>query len=226
MEPARPRAATDFVQRSTLRTARGRAGSNIAASKSTRENQMNSPELAVSMVRWPKQINQFHPAQNRGESAKHADQNVPRRDMDQTAPQQKQSFVAKSRKRREATEQTGKQKQAHGWRKEIVVFGQRSNHTNDKATEHVDAQSAQRELPRLGVVQNEAAEFVASDGTDRTAESNDKNLFYSEHQTSCFVTGVISSLRGFSFSEERQTPLPSRRVPDSTCPATLLPILF
>ena len=186
----------------------------------------DSAELRASMVLRPKDINQLHPAKNRDNPANYAEQSVPGCDMDQTAPQQKESFVTKSRKGGESAEQTGEQKQAHRWRKEIVMFSQGSNHTDDKAAKPIDAESADRELPRFGVMENQTSEFVACDGTDRPAERNDKDLFYSEHKTSCLVAGVISSLRGFSLSEERQTPLPSRRVTDSTRPATVLPIFL
>jgi len=179
------------------------------------------------MVRWPKKIDQFHAGENPSESTDDAKQNVARCDAKQPSAQKKKGFVTESREGGESAEDAGKEKEADQGRKEIMMFCQSSEDTNREAAEKVDNKCAHRELPRLGVMQYQATEFVTSDRTNSASKRNDSNLFYSKHRTdSCFIAGVISLLGSSSSHEERQTPLPGRTIAETTHPATLLPILF
>ena len=180
----------------------------------------------VSVVGWPEQVYQLHSAENRRRSSDYAQQNVPRRDVHQSAAQEKQSLVTEGGKCCEATQYTGEEKQAERGRKKIVVFSERTQGTNHEAAEDVYGERAQRKLPRLGLVKNEAPEFVANDGTKRAAERNNKNFLYSKHKDSRSLAGVISLLRGFSSNEERQTPLPSRNLTEPAAAATAWPIFL
>jgi hypothetical protein len=181
----------------------------------------------LSMVGWPEQVNQLHSTKNGYRPAHHAEQNIQRRDMYQSAAQEKQSLIAEGRKSRETPKDAGEEKQAQGGRKEVMMFHQGPEDANHQAAEEVNAQGAQRELPRLGVMQDQATEFVTGGRTNSASKRNDSNLFYSKHRTdSCFIAGVISLLGSSSSREERQTPLPGRTIAETTHPATLLPILF
>ena len=180
----------------------------------------------VSVVGWPEQVHQLHSAENRRRSSDYAQQDVPERDVHQSAAQEKDSLIAEGRKCCKATEYAGEEKQAEGGRKKIVVFGECTQDTNHETAEDVNGERAQRKLPRLGLVKNEAPEFVANDGTKRTPERNNNNLSYSKHKDSRSLAGVISLLRGFPSNEERQTPLPDRKLTESAAAATAWPIFL
>jgi hypothetical protein len=53
MEPASPRAATDFVRRSTLCTARGRAGSNVSPGEARSRARRGACAPRKAAVRFP-----------------------------------------------------------------------------------------------------------------------------------------------------------------------------
>ena len=180
----------------------------------------------VSVVGWPEQAYQLHSAENRRRSSDYAQQNVPDCDVHQSAAQEKQSLISEGGKCCEATEYTGEEKQAERGRKKIVVFGECTQDTNYEAAEDVNGERTQRKRPRLGLMKNDAPEFVANDGTKRTPERNNENFSYSKHKDSRSLAGVISLLRGFSSNEERQTPLPSRKITESAAAATAWPIFL
>jgi len=180
----------------------------------------------VSVVGWPEQVYQLHSAENRRRSSDDAQQNVPDRDVHQSAAQEKQSLITEGGKCCEPTEDAGEEKQSERGRKKIVVFGECTQDTNHETAENVNGECAQRKLPRLGLMKNEAPEFVANDRTKRTSERNDQDFSYSKHKDSRSLSGVISLLRGFSSNEERQTPLPNRKLTESAAAATVWPIFL
>ena len=92
------------------------------------------------------------------------------------ASQQKHGVDAKRRERGKAAEDARKQKDARVRGKPTLSLNQACDQTGGDTARHVDQESAQREPPVGGMVQDESAELVASNGTQKAAESDEQNL--------------------------------------------------
>jgi hypothetical protein len=134
-----------------------------------------------SMLRRPEQFDGLKPNRDRGETATNAESDIKHRRREETAPDKKQCFVTESRKGGEAAKQSSEKEKARLVREQVVMLNRRRDQSNDQATEDVHAKSADWEAPRLGLVENDSAEFVAGNRTHRSAKRDHENLFTVQH---------------------------------------------
>src|SRR5687768_6028206 len=115
---------------------------------------------------------------NRRKSAGHAQCRVGQGDRDFTAAKQMDSFVPERGEGGEPAEKTGEKEKARLGRKQIAMLSQRRECADDKTTANVDQESAERETPQSGMMQDQSANLVTGNGADKTTEADNKRLFH------------------------------------------------
>jgi hypothetical protein len=126
----------------------------------------------------PNKIDQFHSEPNRSETSEHAQARVDYSCAQQTSTNEKGSLVSKRRKRGEPSEQPGKKKEPRRGGKKIVPFNQTGEKADYKTTQQIDRKCAQRKIPRLRSMEDEAAQLVSCDRSKESANANPQQLFH------------------------------------------------
>jgi hypothetical protein len=115
---------------------------------------------------------EFQGKPHSSKSTQDAETGISQSDPYLAAPNQEDAFVTERRKGRESTEKAGKQKQAGIGREHIAMLYNGGERTYDKATNHVDGKGTEWKSPRGGVMQNDSAQLVTTNRTNKPAKAD------------------------------------------------------